>query len=58
MLNSMQKERFYRDSRGTIEIDEVLFTHRASPGRRGTRQIWAIGLVEIRPGMAFCFCGP
>jgi len=44
--------------RGTIEIDEALFTHRAGPERRGARQIWAIGMVERGSGLAFAFVVP
>ena len=41
--------------RGTIEVDEALFTHRSGPGRRGARQVWAIGMVERNSGLAFAF---
>ena len=51
----MNQEVFSERLMGTIEIDEALFTHRAGPGRRGARQIWAISLVERRTRTAFAF---
>jgi len=41
--------------RGTIEIDEALFTHPSVPGRRGQRQVWAIGMVERNSGIGYAF---
>ena len=49
----MQRQVFQETFRGIIEMDEALFTHRAGPGRRSQRQVWAIGLVERRSGSAF-----
>jgi len=58
VLGHMRNQVFSGVLRGTIEMDEALFTHRAGPGRRGLRQIWAIGLVERRTGLAFAFVVP
>jgi len=58
VLNHIQRTFFSGLLRGTIEIDEALFTHRPGPGRRGLRQIWAIGLVERASGLAFVFVVP
>ena len=58
VLNHMQRHVFPGLLRGTIEIDEALFTHRAGPGRRGLRQVWAIGLVERRSGLGYVFIVP
>ena len=41
--------------RGRIQIDEALFTHRAGNGRRGTRQVWVVGMLEERTSQAYCF---
>jgi len=49
----MERQVFTETFRGIVEMDEALFTHRAGPGRRGHRQIWAIGLVQRQSGSAF-----
>ena len=58
ILNYVQRHVFTGLLRGTIEVDEALFTHRSGPGRRGLRQVWAIGLVERRSGLAYVFVVP
>jgi len=58
ILRHMQHQVFTGLLRGAIEVDEALFTHRAGPGPRGARQIWAVGLVERRSGTAFVFVVP
>lgn len=55
VLRFMQHQVFTGLLRGQIEMDEALFTHRAGPGPRGARQVWAIGMVERRTGIAFVF---
>jgi len=46
---------YSRPLRGRIQMDEALFTHRAGPGRRGSRQVWVVGMLEERTSEAFCF---
>jgi len=44
-----------RQLSGRIQMDEALFTHSAGSGRRGSRQVWTIGMVEERTREAQVF---
>jgi len=58
-IQAYMEREIYSDVLGNIvEMDEALFIHRAGPGWRGLRQIWAAGLVERRTGNALVFIFP